>query len=330
MIRLRVGICFIEKTRLKLQLPECLENYLQNEMSIEFIVINLDESIEEQGPFDVIIHKILEWFQFGEEMGRKKLMQLLNFTQCNPTVKMMDPIEEVLRVADRFYSYSVLKTCGFKKNGINVFVPKYALIEKQSEIMEEIKRQNISFPIIAKSCDSENHEMSIIFSEKNVKDVTTPCVIQEFVNHSSMLYKVCAIADKTYICERPSVKNLKDGYRDTVHFDSLTVSKREIYHKELHDQNPLSLHYNTSTTEDIQMLDCEVIKEILNRIRLVMNITLFGFDIIIDDNTGDYGIIDLNYMPSYAGLSQNFRKDLSQLLEKIRTDRYTAEVVRTV
>lgn len=78
------------------------------------------------------------------------------------------------------------------------------------------------------------------------------------------------------------------------------------------------------------MLDCEVIKEILNRIRLVMNITLFGFDIIIDDNTGDYGIIDLNYMPSYAGLSQNFRKDLSQLLEKIRTDRYTAEVVRTV
>ena len=87
MIRLRVGICFIEKTRLKLQLPECLENYLQNEMSIEFIVINLDESIEEQGPFDVIIHKILEWFQFGEEIGRKKLMQLLNFTQCNPTVK---------------------------------------------------------------------------------------------------------------------------------------------------------------------------------------------------------------------------------------------------
>lgn len=53
--------------------------------------------------------------------------------------------------------------------------------------------------------------MAIIFSEEDLKDVKPPCVIQSFINHNAVLYKVFVVGDSYTVVERPSLKNFPSG-----------------------------------------------------------------------------------------------------------------------
>lgn len=327
MIPLRVGICLIDHTRGKFPFPKILED-LCYDNSIEFVVIDMNKKLEDQGPFDVIIHKILEWYNLGEEAGHAKLQKLLNYVRSSPRpIKMLDPIEETVRLADRYYSMEVLKNCEFQMNGIKVFVPKFAFLKKTASenAMDVINAHGLRFPLLTKPpvtrCDAEAHDMSIIFSEHSIGDVLSPCVLQEFVNHGSMLYKVATVDDNMYICERPSVKNLDRGMEATVYFDSMTVSKRNIYNEDLHESNPQLISFRNSVSCNESLLDQDVVRELLRRITKRIGLSLFGVDIIIEESTGNYGVIDLNYLPSYDGVRKQFAIDLYRKLSRIRAER---------
>lgn len=327
MVPLRVGICIIEQTRGKLMLPKLLQD-LCKDGSMEFIVIDMNRSLKSQGPFDVIIHKVLEWFNLGYDVGNAKLIKLLNYVgSCGIMPKVIDPIEETVRLADRFYSLQILKDCQFVKNDIRVFVPNFTFLKKtdSENIIELIKKLGMHFPIITKApvtrCDMEAHDMAIIFSEENVHDINFPCVIQQFINHNSILYKVAAVGHRFFICERPSVKNLQESTQKTVYFDSMTVSKRNIHNKELHDHNPQNMKFKTSISSEVPLLDEDVIIELMKRITSRLGLTLFGVDIIVDEKTGNYGIIDLNYLPSYDGVLPQFARDLYCKLQTVKADK---------
>ena len=329
MIPLRVGICIIEHTRSKLMLPKLLQD-LCKDGSIEFVVMDMNADLEEQGPFDVIIHKILEWYNHGLETGNSKLRKLLNYVSSCPQIpKVLDPIEETVRLADRFYSMQIMEDCQFVMNGIRVYVPKFTFLKKtdSEHILEIIDKKGMDFPIITKPhvtrCDAEAHDMAIIFSEAAVTDINFPCVIQQFVNHNSMLYKVAAVGQRMYICERPSVKNLERSLDDTVYFDSMTVSKRNVHNKDLHDRNPQKMQFQTSVTSDEPLLDEQVVGELIKRITNRIDLTLFGVDIIVDEKTGDYGLIDLNYLPSYDGVLTHFAEDMYRKLLTLKAEKTT-------
>lgn len=53
--------------------------------------------------------------------------------------------------------------------------------------------------------------MAIIFSEEDLTDVKPPCVIQSFINHNAVLYKVFVVGDSYTVVERPSLKNFPAG-----------------------------------------------------------------------------------------------------------------------
>lgn len=53
--------------------------------------------------------------------------------------------------------------------------------------------------------------MAIIFSEEDLKNVTPPCVIQSFINHNAMLYKVFVVGESYTVVERPSLRNFPSG-----------------------------------------------------------------------------------------------------------------------
>lgn len=54
-------------------------------------------------------------------------------------------------------------------------------------------------------------QMAIIFSEEDLNDVKPPCVIQSFINHNAVLYKVFVVGDSYTVVERPSLKNFPSG-----------------------------------------------------------------------------------------------------------------------
>lgn len=53
--------------------------------------------------------------------------------------------------------------------------------------------------------------MAIIFSEEDLQDIKPPCVIQSFINHNAVLYKVFVVGDSYTVVERPSLKNFPSG-----------------------------------------------------------------------------------------------------------------------
>ena len=53
--------------------------------------------------------------------------------------------------------------------------------------------------------------MAIIFSEEDLINVRPPCVIQSFINHNAVLYKVFVVGDAYTVVERPSLKNFPFG-----------------------------------------------------------------------------------------------------------------------
>ncbi len=54
-------------------------------------------------------------------------------------------------------------------------------------------------------------QMAIIFSEEDLHNVRPPCVIQSFINHNAVLYKVFVVGDSYTVVERPSLKNFPAG-----------------------------------------------------------------------------------------------------------------------
>lgn len=53
---------------------------------------------------------------------------------------------------------------------------------------------------------------------------------------------------------------------------------------------------------DVPHPSMDLVQSIARSIGEVANLSLFGFDIIRDNSTGKYAVIDLNFFPSYRGV----------------------------
>jgi len=54
-------------------------------------------------------------------------------------------------------------------------------------------------------------QMSIVFSEKGLKDASVPCIAQTFVNHNAQLFKIYVLGEEQFVVRRPSIKNIYPG-----------------------------------------------------------------------------------------------------------------------
>lgn len=153
----------------------------------------------------------------------------------------------------------------------------------------------VQFPFVCKPSlahgSSSAHQMSLIFSEEGLKDINPPCVAQTFINHNARLFKLYVIKDKYYVIERPSLKNFKAGDYETVYFDSHDISKptSSSVLTELDERD--QIRYPVREPEKA-FLD-RIVKVVCNELGLA----LLGIDVIIENATGRYAIIDMNAFP---------------------------------
>lgn len=148
--------------------------------------------------------------------------------------------------------------------------------------------------------------MAIIFSEEDLKDVKPPCVIQSFINHNAVLYKVFVVGDSYTVVERPSLKNFPSGPAEmkAIFFNSHNVSKPE-------SSSDLTSRENV---EGVSQPPCDdVIRELSRSLRQALGATLFGIDVIINNQTGQHAVIDINAFPGYEGVPSFFNDLLSHI-----------------
>ena len=323
MSSIRVGFCLNERKMKKLNIKRLIPEF--SKLNIHSSMIDMMKDLEEQGPFDVIIHKVLG-MKNSQTKDRVSAVDMLK-QYCKShkdDVTLLDPIDLSEKIGDRLEMTNILKKCEFSMNGITVFVPKSILITEDMSlegIKKTLQEQQIQFPILAKPkgvvpIGSDLEVISIIFSEEQLCDIPKPSIIQEFHNHGGVMYKIYVIGEKYRICQRPSIKNLDCCSQTSICFSTKDISKTGVpCHPELHDCDPSSSVWLTSVSD---ILNPDVINELVKRLRATTGVSLAGLDLILVERTGDYGIIDLNYFPGYDGVNEHFVEDLSLFLKSLQ------------
>lgn len=317
-----VGYWFNEKKCQKFRLAE-----LQAECKrrgIELVKIDLSRPIEDQGPFDLMLHKLTALYAQALSNDPKALLAIKRvekYISENPKTFIMDPIPGVCQLLQRDQTYHLLQQC--TKEDDKVFTPSYAKLTTTDIQLNKklLTEASVTFPMVCKPVTGggtkEAHEMDVVFNEAGIAECTLPCIAQSFINHGAVLYKLFVLGPVWFVVVRPSLKNFYAGVdgcyginklaeQETVHFNSHHVSKEN-------SQSPLNQLDPGDEKEDLPKADPAVFNRIVTVLRDELKMDLLGIDVVIESSTGRYGIIDVNAFPSYDSVP-NLMKHLVDLL----------------
>lgn len=177
-----------------------------------------------------------------------------------------------------------------------MFTPNFCEITStdHDKTVRQLHNSNVNFPLICKPQlghgSKKAHEMIIVFNESNLKDCKVPCVAQSFINHNAVLYKIFIVGDAHFFVERPSLKNFYASDAAAICFDSSDVSKAG-------SQSKLSIL--DPEDEDVPKVkpNPEILEKIASKLRKAFGMELLGVDVVIENKTKKYGIIDVNAYP---------------------------------
>ena len=315
--------CKIKKVRLR-------ERVRRHSPDIEIIEIDIDQTLETQGPFHVFIHKAGDYTRDGltatetEEMIRNTV----DYCHQHPEIVLVDDIALIWKLTSRNYQFEILRKCAMMVGKVRVYVPQTVLIPADctiDEVFKSVEKSRLTFPLLAKSVASsiaeDAHRMTLVFSKDRICDLPTPCLLQEFRNHDGVIYKVFVMGDKIHMCERPSVMDLNcDPERETLVFDTRDISKtNKVFVPGLHKTDPTRRSWMSSFSAHIsgsggggrngghpELLDTAVIRALVERVSKVTSggLKLYGLDVLKDKN-GNYAVVDLNHFPGYTGVDED-------------------------
>uniref|UniRef100_A0A4W4FK80 Inositol-tetrakisphosphate 1-kinase n=1 Tax=Electrophorus electricus TaxID=8005 RepID=A0A4W4FK80_ELEEL len=276
--------------------------------------LDLSLPLEEQGPLDAIIHKLTDHIlEADQNVTEAQLLvhSVQEYIDVHPETVILDPLPAIRTLLDRFKSYKLihkLEEC--MKDG-RICSPPFMVLNSECgpDTLDHLHKNGITFPFICKTQvahGTNSHEMAIIFSKEDLKDIRPPCVIQSFINHNAVLYKVFVVGDAYSVVERPSLRNFPSGPTDrrAISFNSHHVSKPESS-SDLTSRDNLEGQCRTPRHD--------VIQKISRCLRHALNVSLFGIDIIISNQTGQHAVIDINAFPGYEGVPEFFDDLLTHL-----------------
>ena len=110
----------------------------------------------------------------------------------NPDVVIIDMLEAIERLHNLHLCLEVVKelkilegTESFGSGSKLLFMNR----NRYSKVLDELNFPVIAKPLVADG-SANSHTMSLVFNGEGLKKLTTPIVLQEFVNHGGVIFKV--------------------------------------------------------------------------------------------------------------------------------------------
>ncbi|XP_038865471.1 inositol-tetrakisphosphate 1-kinase-like [Salvelinus namaycush] len=308
----RVGYWLSEKKMKKLNFQAFAD--LCRKRGIEVVQLDLSQPLEEQGPLDVIIHKLTDLILEADQNDTQSVLlvqRVQDYIEAHPETIVLDPLPAIRTLLDRCKSYQLIHRIEDCMQDERICSPPFMVLNTECgpDTLEKIEKHGLTFPFICKTRvahGTNSHEMAIIFSEEDLKDVKPPCVIQSFINHNAVLYKVFVVGESYTLVERPSLKNFPAGPADrkAIFFNSHNVSKPE-------SSSDLTSRDNVEGVS--QPPSDDVIRALSRSLRQALGVSLFGIDVIINNLTGQHAVIDINAFPGYEGVPEFFNDLLTHI-----------------
>ncbi|XP_067412825.1 inositol-tetrakisphosphate 1-kinase-like [Emydura macquarii macquarii] len=307
----RIGYCLNDKKKKKLNFQGFED--LCRKRGYEVTEIDLAKPLCGQGPFDVIIHKLSDLILESsyDSQSHQLIRDFQAYVETYPSIILLDPLPAVRPLLDRFESSRLLQDLQYQDNCI--FSPPYVELNSGSgrDAVARIREHGLTFPLICKTRVAHgpsSHEMVLIFNEEGLGEVNASCLLQSFVNHDAVLFKVFVVGSSHFVVRRPSLKNFPRGQsaRRSIFFNSHDVSKPESC-SHLTELDEATLE----PTPPSDSIVCRAVRGL----RSALGLSLFGVDLIVDKQTGQCMAIDVNAFPGYEGVPEFF----SALLNHIET-----------
>lgn len=266
---------------------------------------------------DILLHKAtdeiisveLRSSEFTNRITFTRGMQEMgSYMEHHPECCAVDSLINIYPVLDRLKIQQIL--LGLKElntgSRCTIRAPHFLKVDNFNapDLGQRLSEAKLSSPSIVKpqvACGvADAHSMAIVFRVEDYKhlNVPLPAVVQEYVDHSSCLFKFYVLGEKVFYAVKKSTPNAdilmklseKNDLKPLV-FDSL---------KSL----PIAKEHNDSG-DGVSSMDLGLVTDAASWLRSVLGLTIFGFDVVIQEATGDHVIVDVNYLPSFKEVPDN-------------------------
>ncbi|GLT65217.1 hypothetical protein SLA2020_376610 [Shorea laevis] len=268
-----------------------LEGLARNK-GILFVAIDQNRSLSEQGPFDIVLHKLTgkEWRQILEE-----------YWHAHPEVTVLDPPDAIQHLHNRQSMLQCVADMNLSDSYGKVGVPKQLVIKRDaSSIPEAVTKAGLSLPIVAKPLvadgSAKSHELSLAYDQYSLRKLEPPLVLQEFVNHGGVLFKVYIVGETIKVVRRFSLPD---------------VTKRELSKNAGVFQFPrVSCAAASADDADLdpsvgELPQRPLLERLAKELRRRLGLRLFNLDIIREHGARDhFYVIDINYFPGYGKMPE--------------------------
>ncbi|KAG6406683.1 hypothetical protein SASPL_134292 [Salvia splendens] len=283
-----VGYAFTSKKKKSFLKPKFIR--LARNKGIQFVPIDLKRALSEQGPFNIVLHKLegRDWSQVIEVCALSFILvyesnglvllwnfycvasffqshsisyfPLKDYQRLHPEVTVVDPPEAIQHLRNRQSMLEVVADLKLPESYGKVCTPRQLVISKNpTSVPDEVVKAGLTVPLVVKPLvvdgSVKSHALFLAYDHISLSELEAPMVLQEFINHSGVLFKVFIVGESIKVVRRFSLPDLKLPPQPML----------EMLAKELHHR---------------------------------LGLRLFNLDIIRQKGTKDlYYIIDINYFP---------------------------------
>ncbi|KAF1862851.1 hypothetical protein Lal_00040121 [Lupinus albus] len=264
---------------------------LSKSRGVDLIRVDTNLHLSDQGPFDCILHKL-----YGHDWNQ----QLHHFKSQNPNSIILDAPESIERLHNRISMLQVVSELEIEDTNETFGIPKQIVIYDKETLLDEQAWETLKFPVIAKPLvadgSAKSHKMALVFNRDAMNKLKPPIVLQEFVNHGGVIFKVYVVGEHVQCVKRKSLPDVSEEKKSVEDLLSFSQVSNLANHEMIDDK-----YYKLMHLDDTEMPPQSFIVDIARGLRRAMNLNLFNFDVIRDSRYGNrYLIIDINYFPGYA------------------------------
>ncbi|XP_020204272.1 inositol-tetrakisphosphate 1-kinase 1 [Cajanus cajan] len=121
--------------------------------------------------------------------------------------------------------------------------------------------------------------MALVFIHNGLNSLKSPMVVQQFVNHDGVIFKVYVVGECVRCVKRKSLPNVEEKKLVRVSEDLLSFSQVSNLTT---DERIDDRYYKMMQLDDIEMPPLSFVTQIARGLRHMMRLNLFNFDVIRD------------------------------------------------
>ncbi|XP_022148576.1 inositol-tetrakisphosphate 1-kinase 1-like [Momordica charantia] len=292
--RFRIGYAFSPKKEQTFILPS-LVDYAKLH-GIDLVRIDPRLPLLHQSPFHCIIHKLYDqsWVQ-----------QLRDFASLYPDVVVIDPPDQISRLLHRDSMLQVVNQITIPHGDERIEAPRQVVLHDLDVVAKDglhaFRDLGLKFPVIAKPLEadgsSKSHDMCLVANDSGLKRLSAPIVLQEFVNHGGVVFKVYVVGECVVCVTRKSLPDIAEEELEKLepvsNFSRISNSAAPGYGE--------TESFGGNGEGNVEMPSLNFVMNVAAGLREAMGLTLFNFDLIRDSRDQNrYLVIDINYLPGYA------------------------------